>query len=52
MPCLDCFKIKNNNNKKDNKTPIFLLYCFECNKYFDDEKKYNEHLRKFHNEKL
>tara|TARA_A100001015_G_scaffold61611_1_gene67874 strand:+ start:553 stop:705 length:153 start_codon:yes stop_codon:yes gene_type:complete len=50
MYCCECLKKK--DNKKYNKTPIFLLYCFECNKYFKDEKKYNEHLRKIHNEKI
>ena len=51
MYCFDCFK-KCDENKKENKIPIFLLYCFECKLYFKDEKKYNEHLRKVHNEKF
>ncbi len=51
MHCLECCK-KKNNTRKENKTPIFLLYCFECKLYFKDEKCYNNHLKKVHKEKI
>ena len=46
---LCCSKCKG-RKKFSFKEPLFILYCFECKIYFNDEKKYNKHLKKVHNE--